>query len=141
MMGEVPSDMARIGVSIIWRAEFTIVITETYRSPPTFERTLLQDTDTIALVNCMIKAAVPRPMMLLAVLPQFFISEADMILRLYAHLSPKKNLRTYMAERACEITVAIAAPSGPRPKTKIKMGSRMMLAAAPTTIVVMPATA
>lgn len=39
-----------------------------------------------------------------------------------------------MKEKICPITVAQAAPAIPQSQTKIKMGSRMVLIIAPTTI-------
>ena len=43
-----------------------------------------------------------------------------------------------MAERAWDRTVAIAAPSTPSPRRKIRIGSRMILVPAPMMTVVMP---
>ena len=47
-------------------------------------------------------------------------------------------VNTKEAENICEITVAMAAPLIPRPNTKIKTGSRMILQTAPITTVSIP---
>ena len=44
---------------------------------------------------------------------------------------PSRNSSTHTAESTWESTVARAAPCTPMSKTKIKMGSRMILATAP----------
>ena len=47
-----------------------------------------------------------------------------------------KNHNTHMALIAWLATVAIAAPRTPIPKPKIRMGSRIILHTAPTTVVI-----
>ena len=51
---------------------------------------------------------------------------------------PVRNRRIQAALRPWEMTVASAAPCTPMPKTKMNTGSRMILATAPKSTVIMP---
>ena len=139
-MGEEPSVMARIGVSTICRTLEMIVMTETYRSPPVWARTLLQQMETRLLVSCITKPEVPRLTIFLA-----YCQEPGSSLccsrrtRISAFFIRKYN--TNPAERHCEITVAMAAPLMPRCNAKIKIGSKMRLATAPMVMESIPVVA
>ncbi len=52
-------------------------------------------------------------------------------------LDPRRNRSTHTALTAWLNTVATAAPCTPMPSTKIRIGSRMILQTAPTTVVAM----
>ena len=55
-----------------------------------------------------------------------------------AALPPSRKRRIYAVEQIWESTVASAAPRTPMPSAKMKIGSRMMFAAAPMSTVYMP---
>ena len=96
----------------------------------------LQATATRLLVNCMMKLAVPR----LTISFMVFISglpEASGLRRSSAPGFRRKRM-TNKADRHCEMTVATAAPATPMPSTKMKIGSRTMLATVPIRMVIMP---
>ena len=115
---------------MIWRTLDTIVITETYRSPPVTARTLLQQMVTRLLVSCMINPAVPRLTMFFNRVRESASSRNFKSFTLYSALLCKK-FTTKAADKNWDKIVAMAAPLIPKPNTKIKIGSRIRFVTAP----------
>ncbi len=85
-------------------------------------------------VLCIIKGAVPSESIAAAIR----ISGERYSRRIRSFvLLPSRKAKAQIAEAACDITVARAAPLTPRSNPKIKMGSRRMLSTAPITTVAM----
>ena len=117
------------------RTDCKTAMIPTYTSPPNRDRVLFAAICTALLDACMINPAVPRLTISRTRLP----SSSSAFLRSRHNVRlPSRKLITHTTDSSWEITVAAAAPAMPICKTKIKMGSRMILAMAPIKRVAMP---
>ena len=83
----------------------------------------------------MIKPDIPSPKIRLT---SRGCSRMEESLRLKIVRFPVRKRNVHRADAAWEITVAMAAPRTPIPKTKMKIGSRMRFRIAPIRTVIMP---
>ena len=95
----------------------------------------MQTTATRLLVKPAVKLESPMDTIFMT---RFFLSRMVETLSFKIALSPVRNFKIHAADRNWEITVARAAPWTSMLKTKIKIGSRMMLVTAPRSTVIMP---
>ena len=108
-----------------------------YISPPVTESTLLQHIVTRLFVICITKPAVPR----LTIFFAYPIHSDNSFFLIKCILSSDLRVRKYntnMAEKLCDITVAIAAPLTPKLKKNINNGSNMRFITAPIATDVIP---
>ena len=89
-------------------------------------------------VNCIMNPEVPSVIMLRASVRAPDHSFVRRKCSLNRVRRPCRNSRAKSAEPAWEMTVAMAAPRTPRPKAKMKSGSKMRLLTAPRMTVSMP---
>ncbi len=106
----------------------------TATSPPKRERLLLKLMFRMLSVLSITKVETPRARQGRMTGASSFMSRSDSF---NIVLEPRRKHSTHTALTAWLITVAMAAPRTPIPRPKIRMGSRMILHTAPTTVVSM----
>ena len=117
-----------IGTKISCRTLCKIVIDPTYKSPP-YVCNPRFITIVIALsVAAIINGDTPNASIEPRIFTSGFKSE---IRRWICDFAEIRKRSTQTALNACEITVAVAAPTTPISRTKMKTGSRIMLTIAP----------
>ena len=105
----------------------------TARSPPYLRREKLKQSTSRLSVEVIINGAIPSPTQGKSICASIFMF-SFLILRVV--LSPHKNLNAQTALRACETTVATAAPLTPIPSKKMNIGSSTIFATAPIITVI-----
>ena len=112
-----------------------IVMAPTAMSPPYLSREALKHTEMTLSLACIVNVARPS-----ATHGRMSFGETKRFSRRRRKNAffPHRNTSTHAHDSPCESTVASAAPRTPMPSAKMKIGSRMMFAAAPMSTVYMP---
>ena len=134
MMGCPPWQIPCSGKVTSWLQEEMIVMAPTATSPPKRERLLLKLMFRMLSVLSITKVEIPSPRQGRMVAASSFMLAGSSRSRVFR---PLRKQSTHTALTAWLITVATAAPCTPMRNPKIRMGSRMMLQTAPTTVVIM----
>ena len=117
-----------------WLQEEMIVIAPTATSPPKRERLLLKLIFRILSVLSITNVEIPNARQGNITGASSFISDSVSFSMVFL---PRRKLSTHTALTAWLMTVAMAAPCTPIFRPKIRIGSRIILHTAPTTVVIM----
>ena len=134
MIGCPPWQIPCNGNVASWLTLVIIVIAPTARSPPYLDKLEVKLIDKILSVDNMTNVDMPRARHGKMI---SFCSLKFSFLRCRIVFFPDKKRRIHIAPTAWLKTVASAAPFTQRWNTKIKIGSRMILITAPSTVVIM----